>query len=100
MIRNRSGVIINIGSGDGNVGFENLSAYCASRFGIMGLTESVALKVGNTSGSGNCNIRIMTISPGSVDTKMWQDFYFNYYDQNKHNKSRSSQIAERMIEMI
>jgi NAD(P)-dependent dehydrogenase (short-subunit alcohol dehydrogenase family) len=38
MIRNRSGVIINVTSGAGKTGFENISAYCASKFGIMGLT--------------------------------------------------------------
>ena len=37
MISNRSGVIINVNSGAGKVGFSNLSAYCASKFGLLGL---------------------------------------------------------------
>ena len=38
----RSGIIINISSGAGRHGVGGLSAYCASKFGVIGLTESVA----------------------------------------------------------
>jgi 3-oxoacyl-[acyl-carrier protein] reductase len=43
-----SGVILNVNSGAGKVGFSNLSAYCASKFGLVGLAESLALE-GNDS---------------------------------------------------
>ena len=36
MIKSNSGVIINVISGGGKMGFPNLSAYCASKFGVMG----------------------------------------------------------------
>jgi NAD(P)-dependent dehydrogenase (short-subunit alcohol dehydrogenase family) len=46
MIENKSGgVIVNVSSGAGKSGFANLSSYCASKFGIIGLTESVAQEV-------------------------------------------------------
>jgi NAD(P)-dependent dehydrogenase (short-subunit alcohol dehydrogenase family) len=35
MIKNRSGVIITVSSG-----FPDISIYCASKFGILGITES------------------------------------------------------------
>jgi 3-oxoacyl-[acyl-carrier protein] reductase len=60
MIMNNFGVIINVSSGAGKVGFENISAYCASKFGMMGLTESLGWEVANS------NIRVMTICPGEV----------------------------------
>jgi 3-oxoacyl-[acyl-carrier protein] reductase len=48
MIENKSGgIIINVSSGAGKSGFPNLSAYCASKFGIIGLTEGVAQEVAN-----------------------------------------------------
>src|SRR5512133_1096142 len=34
MIHKKSGVIINVSSGAGKVGFENISSYCASKFGM------------------------------------------------------------------
>jgi 3-oxoacyl-[acyl-carrier protein] reductase len=46
MLEQKSGVIVNVSSGAGKSGFENLSAYCASKFGMMGLTESLAWEVG------------------------------------------------------
>ena len=45
MIENKSGVIVNVSSGAGKSGFPNLSAYCASKFGIIGFTESIAKEV-------------------------------------------------------
>ena len=55
MIHKKSGIIINVSSGAGKVGFENISSYCASNFGMMGLTESLAWEVANY------NMRVMTI---------------------------------------
>ena len=42
MISKGSGVILNVNSGAGKVGFSNLSAYYASKFGLLGLAESLA----------------------------------------------------------
>ena len=79
MMKNNFGIIINVSSGAGKVGFEDISVYCASKFGIMGLTESVAWEVGNY------DIRVMTICPGEVATKMQKDVDLQYYNLNKHN---------------
>ena len=45
MIENKSGVIVNVCSGAGKSGFPNLSAYCASKFGVIGFTESIAKEI-------------------------------------------------------
>jgi 3-oxoacyl-[acyl-carrier protein] reductase len=45
MIKRRSGAIVNVNSGAGKTGFSNLSSYCASKFGLFGLAESLALEV-------------------------------------------------------
>ena len=92
MIRNRSGVILNVSSGAGKTGFPDISAYCASKFGMIGLTESLACEVGNY------NIRVMAICPGEVDTKMQQNVDQDYYIRNRHNKPKT--VAEKIAEMI
>src|ERR671911_1851586 len=94
MISNRSGVIINVNSGAGKVGFSNLSAYCASKFGLLGLAESLALEVGTY------NIRVMTIFLGQVATKMWQDFDYSYYEKNKSRMISPQDVAAKIVEMI
>ena len=72
MIKNMSGVIVNVSSGAGKTGFPDISAYCASKFGMIGLTESLAWEVGNY------NVKVMAICPGEVDTKMQEDFDRKY----------------------
>lgn len=41
----RSGAIINVGSVAGQIGFPGISHYCASKFALAGLTESLAAEV-------------------------------------------------------
>ena len=41
----RSGQIINVGSVAGQIGFPGISHYCASKFALAGLTESLAAEV-------------------------------------------------------
>ncbi len=62
MKRQRSGQIINISSGAGRNGIKNMAAYCAAKFGVIGLTESLSLEVRHH------NIRVATLLPGSVAT--------------------------------
>jgi 3-oxoacyl-[acyl-carrier protein] reductase len=94
MIKNNFGMIINVSSGAGKVGFGDISVYCASKFGIMGLTESVAWEVGNY------DIRIMTICPGEVATKMQEDVDPHYYKLNKNKMLHPKTVAEKITDMI
>ncbi len=60
MKEQRSGHIIMISSGAGKQGYPNMSAYCASKFGLHGLAQSLAAEVSDL------NIRVCTIMPGSI----------------------------------
>jgi 3-oxoacyl-[acyl-carrier protein] reductase len=95
MILNGSGVILNVNSGAGKAGFSNLSAYCASKFGLVGLAESLALEVNEYQ-----NIRVLTIFLGEVATKMWEEYDFRYYQKNKIKMLQSKDVAEKIAEMI
>ncbi len=63
MIRQRSGHIINISSLAGKHAFAGGTIYCASKFGLMGLTYSAAEDLRAY------GIRVSVICPGSVYTK-------------------------------
>jgi NAD(P)-dependent dehydrogenase (short-subunit alcohol dehydrogenase family) len=67
MVKQKSGVIVNIASiamGQVGVGFPTLVHYCASKGGIVGMTEALALELAPY------NIRVNAISPGLIDTPM------------------------------
>ena len=63
----QAGVIINIASiamGQTGVGFPALTHYCASKGGIVAMTEAMALELAPH------GIRVNAISPGAIDTPM------------------------------
>lgn len=60
MKEQRGGSIIMISSGAGKQGYPNMAAYCASKFGLHGLAQSLAVEVSDL------NIRVSTIMPGSI----------------------------------
>jgi 3alpha(or 20beta)-hydroxysteroid dehydrogenase len=64
MKRRSGGAIVNISSIDGLVGMEALSSYSAAKFGVTGLTRSVALEVGKD------NIRVNSVHPGFIATPL------------------------------
>jgi len=61
MLTRQSGNIINISSAAGTRGFPMRSPYCAAKWGIIGLTQTLALEVGRY------NIRVNCIAPGAVE---------------------------------
>ncbi len=67
MISRRSGHIINIASIAGKVGSPTRAVYCASKFGVVGFTESLAEEVRQH------GIRVSLICPGSTDTGFSSD---------------------------
>jgi len=67
MVKQKSGVIVNIASiamGQVGVGFPALAHYCASKGGIVAMTETMALELAPY------NIRVNVIAPGAIDTPM------------------------------
>jgi 3-oxoacyl-[acyl-carrier protein] reductase len=95
MIKNKSGgVIVNVSSGAGKSGFPNLSAYCASKFGIIGLTESIAKEVDDN------NVKVMAICPGGVNTDMIKDIVKEGYNLSNRNLMKPQQVAKKIYDMI
>ncbi len=85
MVKQKSGAIVNIASvamGQVGVGFLNLAHYCASKGGIVGMTEALALELAPY------NIRINAVSPGMIETPM--------IDSIKENPEQEKELLKRV----
>jgi NAD(P)-dependent dehydrogenase (short-subunit alcohol dehydrogenase family) len=70
MLRRGSGAIVNVSSISGVVGpekFPGWVSYCASKGALISMTEALAVEVKDR------GVRVNCVSPGAVDTKMWED---------------------------
>ncbi|OGS50402.1 MAG: hypothetical protein A3K65_04185, partial [Euryarchaeota archaeon RBG_16_68_12] len=64
MLRRRMGAIVNVSSDSGLVGSAGMSAYCASKAGMILMTKALALEVAVR------GVRVNAVCPGEVDTPM------------------------------
>jgi short-subunit dehydrogenase len=62
-----SGMLINISSGVGKIGSPFISAYVASKFAIIGLSESLRMELRDAP-----DIHICTVLPAAIDTPLFQ----------------------------
>jgi 3-oxoacyl-[acyl-carrier protein] reductase len=64
MLRRRHGAIVNVASLLGKFGMSGYVVYCATKFGVVGLTEALADEVSGT------GVAVWAVCPGQVDTPM------------------------------
>lgn len=77
-IKQGSGAIVAINSKSGKRGSFRNSAYAASKFGAIGLIQSVALELAPHGARANC------ICPGNLlDSPLWKDSLFEQYAKNR-----------------
>lgn len=72
MLPRKQGVILNMSSQSGKVGNSHYAAYCASKFGVIGLTQSLAVEF---AGEG---LRVNALCPGVVFTPLWENLVADY----------------------
>ena len=92
LIEKNSGDVINISSTNGLGGAATSSAYSASKFGVIGLTESVAQEVRRN------NIRVSALTPSTVATDMAIDL--NLIPENDEKYMQPEDIAELIVAQL
>ena len=63
------GAIVNVGSVDGLMGMNGLTAYCASKWGLRGLAKAAALELGRD------GIRVNTVCPAGGNPAMFEPWF-------------------------
>lgn len=90
--RGTPGRIINMSSNCGKVGYPSLAAYCASKFGVIGFTQALAMELAPH------RITVNAICPGSADTDRL-DYLGRRADGSYDETLRAGGIAERAAQI-
>ena len=64
MLKQDFGRVINVASTAGRIGYAYVSAYCAAKHGVIGLTRALALEAGRTA------VTINAVCPGYAETDL------------------------------
>ena len=88
MCEQKYGHIVNVSSVSGKYGHVNGGAYCASKFAVIGLTETT-----NNEGRQH-GVKASVVCPGPVDTKMRRD---NHPDDIVENLTQPEDVADLIL---
>jgi len=92
MIERNQGHIINISSTAGEKGSATTSAYSASKFGLLGFTESLMYEVRKH------NIRVMALLPSTVNTDLARNVGLKLGDED--HQMQPEDVAELVVDAL
>ena len=91
MCEQKYGRIVNVSSVSGKFGHVNGGSYCASKFAVIGFTETT-----NNEGKRH-GVKASVVCPGPVDTKMRRD---NHPDDVIENLTQPEDVADLILFLV
>lgn len=85
------GQILMVSSVAGTRGFHGASAYCASKFGLNGLTEVLKLE------GAEFGVRVLAVCPGAIATDIWGDMVSTDELDRMMEPAQIGDLAARML---
>ena len=85
-LKRSKGTLVNISSGAGLSPYSNFSVYCASKYGVVGFSESLRKELKN--------IKVYCICPGPVDT----DMYYKLFKE--HPPTKPEDVAKKIFASV
>jgi short-subunit dehydrogenase len=91
----KSGIIINVSSGAGQVGFPGISAYVSTKFAIEGFSESLMYELFPY------GIKVVIIEPGVIKTNFFRNCIVSEHSMEKSSPySRSLDKFQKNVELM
>jgi 3-oxoacyl-[acyl-carrier protein] reductase len=75
-------IVITVSSGAGRMGMPGLSIYCASKFAVRGMMESLAQET---------HAKVYTVLPGAVDTQLYRELF------DTRARVKPEQVADSVV---
>ena len=91
MIASKQGRIVNISSVAGKRGSAGVAHYSASKFAVIGLTQTLALELGKY------NITVNAVCPGIVRTDLWEELQASRAETRGVS---TSEYFEKLLEQV
>jgi len=92
MLERQTGDIVNVSSTAGQKGSPLTSAYSASKFGLIGMSESLMLEVRKS------NVRVFTLTPSTIATDMAINLKLT--DGNPEKVMQAEDFAELVVAQL
>lgn len=88
-LQRNCGTIVNVGSFGGKMPLPEMTAYCASKYAVTGLTESLRLELAKT------NIHVSAVHPGVINSDFLERAKFR-----GQNEAEIDQRRQQMTQML
>ena len=88
------GLIVNIGSTFGSIGYPGFTAYCASKFGLRGFNEALSRELADT------NVDVCYIAPRATQTAINSQQVMDMNDELGVKSDSAAWVAEQVVRTL